>query len=345
MIIVMKPGASDGQTEAVLAKIRDLGYEPKPIYGVERTVIGAVGDERIQHTLETLVVMPGVDTVIPIQAKYKMVSRAFHPASTEVAVGPYVFGGKEFHIIAGPCSVETEKQIISTAWAVRSAGATFLRGGAHKPRTSPYAFQGLGTEGLDLLRQARRETGMPIVTEVMAPEQVAAVAEAADMLQIGTRNMYNVHLLTAAARSGKPILLKRGFAATVEEWLLAAEYILLEGNDQVILCERGIRTFEPSTRNTLDVSAVAIAKQESHLPVVVDPSHAAGRWDLVLPLSRAAVAAGADGLLVEVHPHPEDAYSDGAQSVTPSQFSDLVQRLRPVVEAMGRRYAPVVGRV
>ncbi len=345
MIIVMKPRASREDTENVLRKIRELGYDPKPIYGVERTVIGAVGDERIQHTLETLVVMPGVDTVIPIQAKYKMVSRAFHPESTEVRVGPYTIGGKEFHIIAGPCSVENEKQIISTAWAVKSAGATMLRGGAHKPRTSPYAFQGLGPEGLELLRQARQETGMPIVTEVMAPEQVPAVAEVADLLQIGTRNMQNVHLLMAAARSGKPILLKRGFAATVEEWLLAAEYIVLEGNDQVILCERGIRTFEPSTRNTLDLSAVAIAKQESHLPVIVDPSHAAGRWDLVLPLSRAAVAAGADGLLVEVHPHPEEAVSDGAQSLAPAQFSDLVQQLRPLLEAMGRAPAPSLGRV
>jgi len=339
MILVLKPGSAEPEIQQVVDAVKQFGYEPRLIRGVERTVIACVGDERHHHTLESLIVMPQVESVTPVQKKYKLVSREYQGTDSVLDVGGLKLGGRDLHVIAGPCSVESAAQTLETAKAVKQAGATLFRGGAFKPRTSPYDFQGLGKEGLDLLRQAREQTGLPIVTEVLAPQDVEMVAEVADILQIGARNAQNVPLLAAAAASGKIILLKRGLASLVDEWLLAAEYIFVHGNHRVILCERGIRTFEHACRNTLDVSAVAVAKKETHLPVFVDPSHAAGRFDMVLPLARAAVAAGADGLLVEVHPNPAVAYSDGGQQLKPKQFQELMNAIRPVVEAMGRQFA------
>jgi 3-deoxy-7-phosphoheptulonate synthase len=336
MIIVMKIGTQEPEIQQVVDAVKKFGYEPKLIRGVERTVIACVGDERNHHTLESLIVLPQVDAVTPVQKKYKLVSRQYQEQDTVLQVNGVTIGGNTFHVIAGPCSVETQTQILETAKAVKACGATLLRGGAFKPRTSPYDFQGLGREGLDLLRQAREATGLPVVTEVMSPQDVEIVAGVADMLQVGARNAQNVPLLAAAAASGKPILLKRGISGLVDEWLLAAEYIFVHGNHRVILCERGIRTFERACRNTLDLSAVAIAKKESHLPVFVDPSHAAGRADMIVPLSRAAVAVGADGLLVEVHPDPATALSDGGQQLTPAQFARMMEQIRPFVSAMGK---------
>jgi 3-deoxy-7-phosphoheptulonate synthase len=341
MIIVLKAGSAEPEIQQVVDAVKQFEYEPRLIRGVERTVIACVGDERNHHTLESLIVLPQVESVTPVQKKYKLVSREYRKNDSMLPVGNLQIGGGVFHVVAGPCSVENQQQTIETAKAVKLAGATLFRGGAFKPRTSPYDFQGLGREGLELLRQAREQTGLPVVTEVMSPQDVETVAEVADVLQIGARNAQNVPLLAAAAASGKTILLKRGFASLIEEWLLAAEYICVHGNSNVILCERGIRTFEHACRNTLDVSAVALAKQETHLPVFVDPSHAAGRYDMVLPLSRAAVAAGADGLLIEVHPNPAVALSDGGQQLKPRQFGDLMQAIRPFVEAMGKRMPSV----
>jgi len=337
MIVVLKAGTAEPEIQQVVEAVKQFEYEPRLIRGVERTVIACVGDERNHHTLESLIVLPQVESVTPIQKKYKLVSREYQKNDSVLSVGNLQIGGGIFHVVAGPCSVENQQQTIETAKAIKLAGATLFRGGAFKPRTSPYDFQGLGREGLELLRQAREQTGLPVVTEVMSPQDVETVAEMADVLQIGARNAQNVPLLAAAAASGKTILLKRGFASLIEEWLLAAEYICVHGNNNVILCERGIRTFEHACRNTLDVSAVALAKQETHLPVFVDPSHAAGRYDMVLPLSRAAIAAGADGLLIEVHPNPAVALSDGGQQLKPRQFGDLMQAIRPFVEAMGKR--------
>ncbi len=339
MIIVLKPGTPEEGIQQVVDAVKQFEYEPRLIRGVERTIIACVGDERNHHTLESLIVLPQVESVTPVQKKYKLVSREYHSANTVLDVAGLQIGGGQFHVVAGPCSVESQQQTIETAKTVKLAGATLFRGGAFKPRTSPYDFQGLGKEGLELLRQAREQTGLPIITEVMSPQDVETVAEIADVLQIGARNAQNVPLLAAAAASGKTILLKRGMASLIEEWLLAAEYICVHGNSKVILCERGIRTFEHACRNTLDVSAVALAKQETHLPVFVDPSHAAGRFDMVIPLSRAAVAAGADGLLIEVHPNPAAALSDGGQQLKPRQFAQLMAEIRPFVEAMGKRMA------
>ncbi len=341
MIIVLKTGTKEPEIQQVADAVKKFGYEPKLIRGVERTVVACVGDERNHHTLESLIVLPQVESVTPVQKKYKLVSREYQPTDTVLDVNGCKIGGKTFHVVAGPCSVENQSQTLETAKAVKSYGATLFRGGAFKPRTSPYDFQGLGREGLELLRQARAATGLPIVTEVMSPQDVEMVAEVADVLQIGARNAQNVPLLAAAAASGKVILLKRGMSSFVDEWLLAAEYICVHGNNQVILCERGIRTFEHACRNTLDISAVAVAKKETHLPVFVDPSHAAGRYDMVIPLARAAVAAGADGLLVEVHPDPATALSDGGQQLKPQQFGELMSEIRPLVEVMGRQLQSV----
>jgi len=337
MIIVLRPGTSEPDIQQVAEAVKKFRYEPRLIRGVERTVIACIGDERMHHTLESLIVLPQVESVTPVQKKYKLVSREYQAQDSVFDVAGRKIGGGTFHVIAGPCSVENAAQTLQTAKAVKSYGATLFRGGAFKPRTSPYDFQGLGQEGLELLRQAHVATGLPIVTEVLSPQDVDLVAEYADILQIGARNSQNVPLLAAVAASGKVILLKRGISGLVDEWLLAAEYVCVHGNNKVILCERGIRTFEHACRNTLDLSAVAVAKKETHLPVFVDPSHAAGRFDMVTPLARAAVAVGADGLLVEVHPDPATALSDGGQQLKPKQFGQLMSEIRPLVEAMGKQ--------
>jgi 3-deoxy-7-phosphoheptulonate synthase len=337
MIIVMRPGSGEPEIQQVLEAVNKFGYESKTIRGVERTVIACVGDERMHHTLESLIVLPQVESVMPVQKKYKLVSREYRQEDSVLDVAGLKVGGRTFHVVGGPCSVETREQTLTSAKAVRDAGGVMFRGGAFKPRTSPYDFQGLGQAGLDLLREAREVTGLPIVTEVLSPLDVEKVAEVADVLQIGARNAQNVPLLAAAAASGKTILLKRGISGLVDEWLLAAEYICVHGNNKVILCERGIRTFEHACRNTLDLGSVAVAKKETHLPVFVDPSHAAGRADMVIPLARAAVAVGADGLLVEVHPDPATALSDGGQQLKPDQFARLMKEITPLVVAMGKQ--------
>jgi len=339
MIVILKIGSPEPAIQQVVEAVKKFGYEPRLIRGVERSVIACVGDERGHHTLESLIVLPQVESVTPVQKKYKLVSREYQARDTVIDVAGAQVGGNVFHVVAGPCSVEDAPQTIETAKAVKAAGATLFRGGAFKPRTSPYDFQGLGEPALEILKEARRVTGLPIVTEVMGPQDVELVAGYADVLQIGARNAQNVPLLAAAAASGKPILLKRGIAGLVDEWLLAAEYIFVHGNHRVILCERGIRTFEHVYRNTLDLSAVAVAKKETHLPVFVDPSHAAGRADMIIPLARAAVAVGADGLLVEVHPDPASALSDGGQQLKPAQFQQLMDELRPLVQVMGKQLA------
>jgi 3-deoxy-7-phosphoheptulonate synthase len=337
MIIVLRPGTNEQDIQQVADAVKKFSYEPRLIRGVERTVIACIGDERMHHTLESLIVLPQVESVTPVQKKYKLVSREYQAHDTVLNVAGCQIGGGVFHVIAGPCSVENQEQTLQTAKAVKSYGATLFRGGAFKPRTSPYDFQGLGRDGLELLKQARAATGLPIVTEVMSPQDVELVAGCADILQIGARNAQNVPLLAAVAASGKTILLKRGISGLVDEWLLAAEYVCVHGNNNIILCERGIRTFEHACRNTLDLSAVAVAKKETHLPVFVDPSHAAGRFDMVIPLARAAVAVGADGLLVEVHPDPATALSDGGQQLKPKQFGQLMSEIRPLVEVMGKQ--------
>ncbi|MBN1269109.1 MAG: 3-deoxy-7-phosphoheptulonate synthase [Kiritimatiellae bacterium] len=339
MIIVLRSGASDADVADIEKRVRELGYEPHTIRGVVRTVVAAVGDETTHESLEALVNLPVVENVMPVQKKFKLISRETHPESMVIRVGRHEIGGGTFHVIAGPCSVETPDQMMYTAERVKESGATMLRGGAYKPRTSPYAFQGLGEEGLAILDQVKKALDMPVVTEVTSEGGMERVLAVADVLQIGARNALNYALLEAAAETGRPILLKRGIAATTEEWLLAAEYIVKGGNRNVILCERGIRTFETATRNTLDLSAVAIAKKETTLPVFVDPSHAAGRWDLITDLSKAAVAVGADGLMIEVHRHPEAALSDGAQQITPDVFSELMKEIRPFVTAAGKKMA------
>lgn len=335
MIIVMKREATSAQIGEVIARVEEWGYRVHLSEGEERTIIGLIGNGR-PIPREQLESMAGVERTVPILRPYKLASREFHPRNTVVQVGNVAIGSDEFVLMAGPCAVESREQLLETAHAVKEAGAHILRGGAFKPRTSPYSFQGLGEEGLRLLAEAREATGLPVVTEVMDPQHVPLVAAYADILQVGARNTQNYALLHAVGESRMPVLLKRGMMSTVEELLMAAEYILSHGNYQVILCERGIRTFEPYTRNTLDISAVPLLKQLSHLPVVVDPSHASGRWELVEPLSCAALAAGADGIIVEVHPRPEEALSDGAQSLKPERFARLVQRLRTLATAAGR---------
>jgi 3-deoxy-7-phosphoheptulonate synthase len=334
----MRNGASRKEIADVELEIRELGYQSHPIYGVERTVIGAIGDERGKARLQALETSPGVERVIPILKPYKLAGMELRKEKTHIAVGGrgVVFGGKVVPVIAGPCSVEGLEQICRTAELVKQSGATLLRGGAYKPRTSPYSFQGLQEDGLKFLAEARERTGLPVCTEVMKESTVGLVAEYADILQIGARNMQNYDLLKAVGETRKPIMLKRGLASTIREWLMSAEYIMSQGNLQVLLCERGIRTFETQTRNTLDLSAVTVLKQETHLPVVVDPSHGTGHADYVADMALAAVAAGADGLIIEVHPNPHEAWSDGSQSLTPERFDGLMKRLRPVAEAVGR---------
>ena len=333
MIIVIRPNTSRPQIDEVIAEVQKLGYDARPIFGTEQTVIAAIGDERTHTNLESLNAMPQVQQVMPVQKRYKLVSRESHPADTVINVDGVKVGGGNFGMMAGPCSVESEAQLLKTAHAVKAAGATILRGGAFKPRTSPYEFQGLGREGLRLLSLAKKETGLKIITELLSENHVDEVAEHADILQIGARNAQNFQLLIAAAQSGKPILLKRGLSERIDEWLLAAEYIMAHGNSQVFLCERGIRTFETYTRNTLDLTAVAAAKKESHLPVIVDPSQGCGRADLVKMLCRGAVAVGCDGLLIEVHPNPAEALSDGQQQINLESFAQLVKDLQPFLAA------------
>lgn len=336
MIVVLKPNIKPKDEAAVIREIEKLGYKPHVMRGVERTVIGAIGDERKNHTLETLQAWPQVEKVMPVLKRYKLVSREAHKGNSIVKVRGQSIGGKKFQVMAGPCSVEDEKQLLTTAEAVQRAGATILRGGAFKPRTSPYEFQGLGEKGLKLLAKARRETGLAVITELLSEDHASLVAEYADIIQIGARNSQNFQLLIAAARTGKPVLLKRGLSMKIEEWLLAGEYVLANENSNLLFCERGIRTFETYTRNTLDLSAIPIIKQESHCPIVIDPSQGAGRADLVITMCKGAVAMGADALLVEVHPNPAEALSDGAQQLTLEAFARLMQEIRPFIAAAGR---------
>jgi len=335
MIIVMNAKATPEDVRHVVARVEELGLKAHLSQGVERTIIGVIGDERLVKK-EQLSLLPHVEDVIPILKPYKLASREFRPESTVVNVGGVKIGGAQVAVIAGPCSVESEEQLMTTARAVKEAGAHLLRGGAYKPRTSPYAFQGLGEEGLILLARARKETGLGIVTEVMESSDVEMVAQYADVLQVGARNMHNSKLLRSLSKINKPVMLKRNFSATLNEFLMGAEYLLAGGNEQVILCERGIRTFVEFTRNTLDLNVVPAVKQLSHLPIIVDPSHGTGRHDLVLPMSLAAVAAGADGLMIEVHPHPAEAFSDGEQSLTPEMFARLMTAVQVVARAVGR---------
>ena len=337
MIIIMRPDATDEQVTHVVEKLKQHGFGIHLSQGVERTVIGAIGDKSVIE-IETIQMLPGVSEIVPIRKPYKMVSREFNPNDTVVKISPElsIGGGQKVAIIAGPCSVEGKKEIIEIAKKVKEAGADALRGGAYKPRTSPYAFQGLGEEGLKYLAEARKETGLPIVTEVMDTRDVDLVAKYADVLQIGARNMANFNLLREVGKTKKPVLLKRGPGSTIKELLMSAEYIISEGNKNVILCERGIRTFETATRNNLEWNAVPVSKIWSHLPIIIDPSHGTGEWDLVPSLAKASVAAGADGLLIEVHPQPDEALSDGAQSLKPETFVDLMQELKLVAQAIGR---------
>ncbi|MFH1590933.1 MAG: 3-deoxy-7-phosphoheptulonate synthase [archaeon] len=335
MIIVMRKGAKKKSVDHVLESITKVGLKPVPLFGTERTVIAVIGDERILH-VESLCAMEDVEKAMPVLKPYKLVSRESHPKDTVIDVGGVKVGGKKVVVMAGPCAVESRKQIIETARGVKRAGATFLRGGAFKPRTGPYDFQGLGEKGLKYLAAARKETGLRIVTEVVDPRQVAMVAKYADVLQIGTRNMQNYLLLKEAGKSGKPVMLKRGMWATYKEFLLAAEYIMAEGNPNVILCERGIRTFETHTRNTLDLNAVASIKELSHLPVIVDPSHGTGRRSLVRPLSRAAIATGADGIIIESHIDPENALTDADQTISIEETKRLIVECRAIAKVVGR---------
>ena len=339
MLIVMRHGATDAEIQRVVAVIEELGYKAQPMPGAQRTAVGLVGnDGRVDAS--RLEALPGVQEIIHVSRPYKQVSREWKSENTVVSLpGGVAVGGTDVVAIAGPCSVESEGQILEAARQVREAGAVILRGGAWKPRTSPYAFQGLGRPGLKLLAKAREETGLLICTEAMDPEGVGYVAEVADIIQIGARNMQNFSLLKAAGRAKKPVLLKRGMAATIEELLLSAEYLLAEGNHAVILCERGIRGFDTATRNVFDLTAIPVVHKLSHLPIVADPSHGTGLRDKVIPMARAAVAAGADGIIVEVHPHPDQALSDGAQSLFPDQFAQLMREVRVIAEVIGRRVA------
>ncbi len=337
MLIVMHHGATDAQVQRVCDTIAQMGYQARPMPGRQRTTVGLVGnDGRVDGS--RLEALPGVQEVIHVTKPYKQVSREWRPEPTVIRLdGGLTIGEESVLVMAGPCSVESERQIIDAAVAVRDAGATVLRAGAFKPRSSPYSFQGLGREGLTLLARARAETGLRIVTEAMDAEGADLVAEVADIIQIGARNMQNYSLLKKVGRLGKPVLLKRGLSATIQELLLSAEYILAEGNPNVILCERGVRGFDSATRNLFDLSAIPVVKAASHLPIVADPSHGTGHRDMVIPMARAAVAAGADGLLVEVHPNPDLALSDGAQSLYPEQFARLMQEIRLIADAIGRR--------
>jgi len=336
MIIVMRMGASPEEIQNVVDRVNEIGFRTHLSQGEERTIIGVIGDERPVDK-DSLARMQGVERIVPILRPFKLASRDFQPHDTLIDINGHTVGGQQITVMAGPCAVESRELILETAHVVKEAGAHLLRGGAFKPRTSPYSFQGLGEEALTYLAEAREATGLPVVTEVMSPDQIPLVTKYADVLQIGTRNMQNYALLHAVGEAGFPVLLKRGLMSTIEELLMSAEYILSHGNRKVMLCERGIRTFETYTRNTLDINAVPVLKELTHLPIIVDPSHATGKWNLVSAVSRAAVAAGADGLIIEVHPHPEQALSDGGQSLRSARFADLMTQLARVAEAVGRR--------
>ncbi|HEX6314592.1 MAG TPA: 3-deoxy-7-phosphoheptulonate synthase [Gemmatimonadaceae bacterium] len=340
MLVVMHHGATASEVEGVCQAIRDMGYQPVPMPGEQRTAVGLIGNDGPVDD-STVIGLPGVDHVLHVSKPYKQVSREWKAETTLVHLGRgVVVGGKDVVVVAGPCSVESEEQIVASARAVRAAGATALRGGAFKPRSSPYSFQGLGRRGLELLALARQETGLPIVTEAMDEAGAELVAEYADCIQLGARNMQNYSLLRAVGRLRKPVLLKRGLAATITDLLLSAEYILAEGNPQVILCERGVRTFDSAARNMFDLNAIPIVQRLSHLPIIADPSHGTGLRDKVTPMARAAIAAGADGIIVEVHPNPDRALSDGAQSLFPDQFAQLMDALRLIAGAIDRNIAP-----
>ena len=342
MIIVMERTASAQLVDAVTDRLKQLGFDIHLSVGVERTIIGVIGEKRPEY-VEQLAAMTGVESIVPILRPLKLAGRESHPEPTPVQVGDITIGGDEIVVMAGPCAVESEEQLLAAAKEIKAAGAQILRGGAFKPRTSPYSFQGVEEEGLRILVRAREETGLPIVTEVVNPRDIELVEKYADMLQVGARNMQNFTLLREIGQSQKPVLLKRGLAATVEEWLMAAEYIISGGNSNVVLCERGIRTYETGTRNTLDLSAVPAVKHYSHLPIIVDPSHGTGRWRYVKPMAKASIAAGADGLMIEVHCQPEEALSDGPQSLKPENFRQLMLEIKAVAEAVGRKStAPMV---
>ena len=335
MIIVMKPNASEASIKNIVDMITAQGLEAHLSTGKEVTIIGVVGDKSkiVEQNLE---IAPGVEKIVPVTETYKLSNKKFHPEPSIVTVGNVEIGGKDLVIMSGPCAVESHDQVLETAIAIKKAGAKILRGGAYKPRTSPYSFQGLEEEGLRYMKEAREATGLPVICEVTSLEAVESAVKYIDMLQIGARNMQNFYLLKEVGKTGLPVLLKRGLCATIEEWLNAAEYIMAEGNKNVVLCERGIRTFETATRNTLDISAVPVIKEKSHLPIIVDPSHATGVRNYVKPIAKSAVAAGADGLMIETHPNPATALSDGPQSLTFSQFDELCEELRPFAALMGK---------
>lgn len=335
MVIVMKPGTPEQEWKKIKESLEGRGYQINEIVGSGQTILGVIGDTSALD-MNMLKVNECVDKVMRVQEPFKRANRSFHPEDSVIDVSGVKIGGRKLAVIAGPCSVENEKQIVGVAKSVKLAGATLLRGGAFKPRTSPYSFQGLKEEGLDLLKIARKETGLPIVTEIMSARMLERFVEDVDLIQVGARNMQNFELLKELGRTNVPVLLKRGLSATIEEWLMAAEYIMAGGNDNVILCERGIRTFETYTRNTLDLSAIPAVKKLSHLPVIVDPSHAAGLWWMVEPMAKAAVAAGADGLIIEVHNDPEHALCDGAQSLKPERFARLMGELSGIAKIVGR---------
>ena len=333
MIVVMNADATKNELDSVLSHVREAGLKPSVTYGAERNIVGVVGGAITSDLASSLERLPGVMEILRVSRPFKLTSREFHPHDTVIDVGGTTVGGSDLTVMAGPCSVESEEQMVATAKAVKEAGATMLRGGAFKPRTSPYSFRGLGEEGLKHLATAREATGLPVITEVMTVEDIDLVHRYADVLQIGARNMQNFNLLDEIGKQDKPVMLKRGLSATIEEWLLAAEYILDKGNSQVMLCERGIRTFETYTRNTLDISAIPLTQRLSHLPVICDPSHGTGKWYLVPPMAGAAVAAGANGIMVEVHPSPDHAKSDGAQSLTFENFNRLMGQVRAIYQA------------
>ncbi len=335
MIIVMTPDHTSEDLQKVIRRLEDMGLKAHISHGEHRTIVGAIGDERVLREVP-IESMAGVEKVVPILTPYKLVSREFKREDTVISVNGFSIGGRKIQVIAGPCAVENREMLEEVADFIRPLGVNFLRGGAFKPRTSPYSFQGLGKKALEMMARIREETGMLIVTELMDPRDAVLVSKYADIIQIGTRNMQNFRLLTEVGNIEKPVLLKRGMCATIKEWLMSAEYIVSQGNEQVILCERGVRTFETETRNTLDLSAVPLLKRLTHLPIIVDPSHAVGRADLVAPMAKAAIAAGADGLMIEVHPRPEEALSDGPQSLTPKDFEKLMQELKSIAQAVGR---------
>jgi len=337
MIIVMKPDSNEEQVQEVCKVLHSLGLGVHISKGTQVTIIGVIGDKSVLSDVP-LELMPGVDKLVPIMESFKLASRTFKPEGSEIDVSGVKIGGKEIVIMAGPCAVESREQLLEAADSISKSGAQILRGGAYKPRTSPYSFQGLEEEGLKYMAEARERTGMKIITEVISQKSIEVAEKYVDMFQIGARNMQNFYLLREVGKTRKPVLLKRGLSATIEEWLNAAEYIMSEGNYNVVLCERGIRTFETATRNTLDISAIPVIKSKTHLPVIVDPSHATGKWQYVLPLSRAAIAAGADGLMIEVHPNPQCALSDGPQSLTPQNFNELCDSIKGIANLLGRTF-------